>query len=295
MNKILLSICIPTYNRASVLEKTLENLFSNPEFDFERIEVIVSDNCSMDNTEEIVKKFNAVKYFKNQINIKDENFSLALSYATGRYVRLFNDTLKFRPNSLKFIIDTIDSNTDENKLLFFYKNQFNNFNCSKIIKNKSELVNELSFLTTWIANFGVWKNDFDKIIDKNRFASYQFAQVDWTYRLLENNKQIKVYFGDFFDVFDVSKKGGYNVFDVFINKYLYIIKNNKLSFFIYQKEKYRLFRHFVYSWMVTLLIKRKDDYSFDTSKSFNIILRKYWYAPYFYMFLVLFWFKKIKK
>lgn len=46
----LLSICIPTYNRAEILDKTLFLLFSNPDFNVDEIEVVVSDNCSTDHT-----------------------------------------------------------------------------------------------------------------------------------------------------------------------------------------------------------------------------------------------------
>jgi glycosyltransferase involved in cell wall biosynthesis len=54
----LLSICIPTFNRAYILEKTLHSIVSQKIFqDTNEIEVIVSDNCSSDNTFEIVNKY----------------------------------------------------------------------------------------------------------------------------------------------------------------------------------------------------------------------------------------------
>lgn len=49
----LLSICIPTYNRAEILDKTLFLLFSNPDFNVDEIEVVVSDNCSTDHTKQL--------------------------------------------------------------------------------------------------------------------------------------------------------------------------------------------------------------------------------------------------
>lgn len=292
-NDILLSICIPTYNRSKYLHITLMSLFQNPEFDNNKIEVIVSDNCSTDQTAEIVKLFPYVRYYRNTENINDKNFFLVLSYARGKYIKLFNDTLSFTPNSLKYLLQTIKKNVDSETNLFFYKNQFNNQNCIKLINNKVELLNELSYLTTWIANFGTWKTNFDMIIDEDKYSNLQFSQVDWTYQLINMNK-IEVHFGNFFEVNEVEKKGGYNVFDTFINKYLYIIKTNNFSFISIEIEKYKLFKHFVYPWMITLLIKNKENYSFDTSKSITIILKKYWYTPYFYLFFVFFWFKKIK-
>lgn len=41
----LLSICIPTYNRAEVLNETLHQIVSDSYFDPDLIQVVVSDNC----------------------------------------------------------------------------------------------------------------------------------------------------------------------------------------------------------------------------------------------------------
>ena len=57
-NKIppLVSIAVPTYNRANSFLK--ESLASAINQTYQNIEVIVSDNCSTDNTELVVKSFN---------------------------------------------------------------------------------------------------------------------------------------------------------------------------------------------------------------------------------------------
>ena len=68
MDKVLLSICIPTFNGGSTIEETL-NCIINAVDKFDDIEVIVSDNCSDDNTEEILKGFQGHKQLKtNNVN-----------------------------------------------------------------------------------------------------------------------------------------------------------------------------------------------------------------------------------
>ncbi len=48
----LITIAIPTYNRANgYFKQTLESVLCQT---YEYIEIIVSDNCSTDNTEELV-------------------------------------------------------------------------------------------------------------------------------------------------------------------------------------------------------------------------------------------------
>ena len=54
-NKVLLSICIPTCNRGSILDTVILNYITNEEFD-DSVELVISDNASTDNTEEIVKE-----------------------------------------------------------------------------------------------------------------------------------------------------------------------------------------------------------------------------------------------
>ena len=294
LNKKLLSICIPTFNRAEILNSTLFTLFSNPEFDESKIEVIVSDNCSTDNTAEIVAKYPLVSYYKNNENLGDLNFSIVLEYATGSYIKLFNDTLSFKEGALKKMLYAINKHSLDNCNLFFYSNMFLNNDCLVITKSKFNFLKKVSFYTTWIANFGCWKQDYEKITNKNKYAKLQFVQVDWSYRIVENTKSTFIYFEDFFDVAVPKNKGGYNLFEIFINKYLFIIKKENFSIINYEIEKYRLYRYFIYSWLISLKITDKQKYTFDTEGVFKLIFKKYWYEPYFYPMLILFCFKKIK-
>lgn len=295
MNVKLLSICIPTYNRCDILDETLNKLFSNPDFDTDSIEVIVSDNCSTDNTKEIVAKYPVVKYYCNEKNTSFFNLTTVLSYATGKYIRLFNDTFFFKSNALDLMITRIKKHENDDNNLFFYPNFIHNQNTSKKINSISTFFYECSYNTTWTAAIGFWKKDFDKIEDKNRYSSLHFPQLEWMYRIVKNGKGTIIYFEDLFDVVTPNKKGGYNVFKTFVKDYLNIVKQEKLNFFIYEVEKYRLCRYFIYPWLLTLLINDRDNYSFDTKGVFKIIFRKYWYEPYLYPMLSLFWIKKLLK
>lgn len=86
------TIGIPTYNRASgnlgrVIERALGQSYRN-------IEVIVSDNCSSDNTAEIVQSFkdSRLRYFRQENNIgANMNFNFCLNRAEGEYFLLFHD------------------------------------------------------------------------------------------------------------------------------------------------------------------------------------------------------------
>ena len=88
----LVSIGIPTYNRAnSNLPSAVRSACNQ---DYSNLEIIVSDNCSVDKTEELVKSFNdeRVKYIRQKINIgANNNFNACLNAAKGDYFLLLHD------------------------------------------------------------------------------------------------------------------------------------------------------------------------------------------------------------
>lgn len=91
----LVSIAVPTYNRAnSFLKKSLASAINQT---YQNIEVIVSDNCSTDNTELVVKSFNdsRIRYFKQKENIGAiPNSNYCLDQAKGIYfLQLHDDNL----------------------------------------------------------------------------------------------------------------------------------------------------------------------------------------------------------
>jgi glycosyltransferase involved in cell wall biosynthesis len=100
-----LSICIPTYNRASVLAdrlKRMEAMQSNME-----IEIAMSDNCSPDDTRDVAesfrKSFAGFRYTRQQSVISPVlNFYVALRNATFEYViQIGDDDCVIESNMLK--------------------------------------------------------------------------------------------------------------------------------------------------------------------------------------------------
>ena len=84
----LVSIVITSYNRAHFIEKTIQSALAQ---DYPNVEVIISDNCSTDGTEKVVKRFltdSRIHYYKNEINIgMIPNFKLATEErAQGKYI-----------------------------------------------------------------------------------------------------------------------------------------------------------------------------------------------------------------
>lgn len=291
----LLSICIPTYNRASYLEGAILNIITDNAFGDE-VEIIISDNASTDNTEEIAKKYTQkhynIKYYKNEENIRDKNFMLALQRGNGLYRRLFNDTLRFKERALQKMLDIIRI-SPQNRPLFFYQNiTFLNSNTQKKINNPAELILNTSYWITWIGNFGNWKHIINNIPSPNECAPLLLTQVDWSFKIMSGNQCAQIYFDDYFESIIPNKKGGYNIFNVFINNYLLIIRQYIDKRSIIQKEKYRLFRYFLLKWISSLKNSNKD-FTFEKNNIWNILMKEYWYCPYFYIGLIFLYIKNI--
>lgn len=89
--KIFVSIIIPTRDRAKYLDACLDSCV---EIKNNNIEIIVSDNRSIDNTKQIVlnKKDSRILYIKtkNRVSMR-ENFEFALNSARGDYVLIIGD------------------------------------------------------------------------------------------------------------------------------------------------------------------------------------------------------------
>ena len=83
----LVSICIPVYNGASMIHRTLESCVNQT---YRNIEIIVVDNASADNTKEVVSRYikadKRIKYFRNNTNIGlIRNFLRCLELAKGDF------------------------------------------------------------------------------------------------------------------------------------------------------------------------------------------------------------------
>lgn len=112
----LLSLCIPTYNRAGYLKECLDSIVSQfkDKKIFKQVEIIVSDNNSKDHTQELVKqyrrKYPNIRYYKNKKNIGSiKNVIRATSYTRGVYIWFFADDDLHYTHSLTTIIRVIEN------------------------------------------------------------------------------------------------------------------------------------------------------------------------------------------
>lgn len=110
MSNIKLSIVVPTYNRAELLNCLLVSIVS----DFAQwpsdLELIVIDNASTDETNTVVSKFIdrniPIKYFVNEKNIgMDGNLAACFGVASGKYFwQIGDDEIMYR-GTVKYVLE----------------------------------------------------------------------------------------------------------------------------------------------------------------------------------------------
>jgi glycosyltransferase involved in cell wall biosynthesis len=132
-----LSLCIPTYNRAEKLNICLQAILGAIDDQIEdKVEIVVSDNNSEDNTSQIIEMFIErglkIKYFKNDRNLgATKNIMLLLTeYSHGEYIWIIGDDDFIDKNSLRYIINLFTYKKDIDLIVLKYR-LFENINYYK--------------------------------------------------------------------------------------------------------------------------------------------------------------------
>jgi hypothetical protein len=107
-----LSICVPTFKREALLRETLTHLREVCDDD---TEIVISDNCSPDGTQDVIKSFadrfrhfRAIRQTENRGAIN--NCAAVISVARGRYLYLLCDDDRILPQGLQSAIATMEHN-----------------------------------------------------------------------------------------------------------------------------------------------------------------------------------------
>lgn len=115
----LLSIAIPTYNRAKELKAALASVFAQIDGLGDaavNVEVVVCSNGSTDDTDAVVLAHQhrpQLRYFVNDRNYGiDENIRRVVRHARGEFVRLLSDDDTLVPDSIQALLRTLASHAD---------------------------------------------------------------------------------------------------------------------------------------------------------------------------------------
>lgn len=294
MKDKLLTICIPTYKRAKELDRSLicfeKELKS---VDVSLVEFFISDNCSPDNTSDIVEKYVGkglpIIYSRNEENIgPDNNFLKCFYAARSKYLWLLGDDDYIVGGILKKILDILQKNNIGCL----------NIKCMNMISNGTHVFKDnQEFLITvghWLTfmSGNIICTDFIKSTSVTDWLrkSYLLQMPFFIDAILQHSTNI-VLKEEVFERCDDDSNGGYNFYKVFVANYLFLWKSylyrGEIKWITYWEIKRRVLSYFVYPFTKKFFLQNKFP-NIDKRKGWLTLLRNYWFEPYFYWYCMKF-------
>lgn len=238
----LISIAIPTYNRAAILGETLDALAAHGELMGEDVELVISDNASTDHTPEVIRAFSArtgksLRYQRNSVNLGiDGNIHATSHLATGRYLLLMSDDDFLRPGALTRLMGLVDQHPD---LLFCFANGGSftgrydpTAKLASLIQIPETIVTQdveavlqtIWIWSTFISCLFVDRRAWINVPDQQRFIGTDIYLTHVLYRVLASHRgRTCVVTADQLSAARMEYTGSFRIFHAFGNSFLRLV------------------------------------------------------------------------
>ncbi len=267
--KYLLTLSIPTYNRAIFLETCLEHIGRQFPGNELLIEWLVIDNHSSDSTPAVVRRYIdlgfPIRYIRNEENIgADRNIQKCFREALGKYVLIFGDDDILLDRALIKIIDLLQKGEYGVVYLqsYGFSNDFEKEKPKRILKRNRTIVmeqtdrfvSEVNYWLTFISGNIVNKSLLNENRDFDRFLDTNLIQLSWVIPALLKAHRNAV-MNERFIAMKTENTGGYQLFRVFgtnMNRIMDAFRAEGLSEKAIRKVNQKLILTFFPSFIVKL-------------------------------------------
>tara|TARA_X000000950_G_scaffold18970_1_gene20530 strand:- start:15063 stop:15998 length:936 start_codon:yes stop_codon:yes gene_type:complete len=259
-----LSIAIPTYNRSYFLNNNLKQLLKEYDNNFE---IIIQDNASTDNTQEIVEKYIKlglpIIYERNLTNLGwTKNFEICFKKAKTKYMILLGDDDIIVNGGIDIILKNINEYNPD--LIFMNAFSIKNYNKEYYAsKNDSQLFDLDVFLCETILQFRlissyVIKTEF---VNKVKEFSGNFAHLHVVFETLSNAKKfLKInnkLIGSFVNNSDFDHKVNFS--DIYVKEF-FLLFNKYLSTTLSRKSTIKIENIMLKKYLPKLILKSRFGY-----------------------------------
>ena len=153
INNPLITICIPTYNRAQYIGQTIESVLNQT---YSKLELLIVNDASTDETENIISKFKdkRIRYEKNSKNLGYiKSMRKGNNLSKGQWIMFLSDDDRMLPQMLEEMTNAMKEN--QNKEIGFVVPQTININSEggvisipkkQLIKKKYIVLNPKEFI-----------------------------------------------------------------------------------------------------------------------------------------------------
>ncbi|MGI4022349.1 MAG: glycosyltransferase family 2 protein [Janthinobacterium lividum] len=288
MQKPLLTIGIPTYNRARYLDRCLDSIISQLCDLEQNIELIVANNASTDHTKTIVdtyKQKTTITYYENKVNLgPDSTCSICFDKANGKYVWVLGDDEFLIEGSLKIIIKLLKNNNYGDVYLHcipFHKEEEldeTRVYDAKIVSYKDPLayIKQLHYYVTFISGNIINKSLLPANFDFKKYINTNIVQVSWTIEAIFAAEE-NIFVETPLIAAKQNNSGGYQFVTTFAKNYNFILKD-LLKQKAYPKEILDITNvHLIEEYFPANIIKLLYyENRFDTEKHFSVLLKTFW-------------------
>ncbi|MDO4935182.1 MAG: glycosyltransferase family 2 protein [Phascolarctobacterium sp.] len=223
----LLSICIPTYNRAKFLQENLKYLLPQVQENDDAVELIISNNASTDETVQIIEQYKSqgynFKYLVNETNLgPDKNFYSCVMHAQGKYIWLLGDDDYIIPGGIFALLNLLQNSdygaiyvqsgnrADKNPFSIGQEEKLNHY----VYNDSNVYLQRVSYYITFMSGNIFNRCVLDSDIDFTKYFYSQFFQVPLYVNSALMHTQ-NVYINTPLIYSAGNQNGGYTVFKVF--------------------------------------------------------------------------------
>lgn len=293
--KPLITIVIPTFNRALYLDKTLRQLQKEISIcDEKNIEVIVSNNASSDETEIVVNNLIdsglVIDYIKNPLNIgSDANIAQSFNKANGKYVLILGDDDLFVDGGLADLMQQLSLGEygviclksygfDED----FRREYPSKFGHNKTFRTAGSFLGAIGPLMTLISGCVINKSLLPNI-DANKYRGENLVQVHLVIQAAARCKE-NLFMGRYLIACKRNNSGGYDFAKVFVENVGRIL-DSYVGKGLTQRDVLKIERKFILSYFPFYLFKQRLYRQDDINQTYATFQARYVNRPVFYLWL----------
>lgn len=300
----LLSICIPTYNRAEYLKLSLGQFCKQMDSFVDNVEILVVDNHSTDNTKDIVthfqQQFSFVSYHRHDSNIgADGNFYWCFKHAMGKFIWIFGDDDVILDKKLKVIIELLTTINPHLIYLSGYAYSGDNY-LVEAPKNKPVLPKpniefylskekylkkvhyNITFTTANIVNKSVLAQN----LNYESFVGLNLIHTCWIFETLITGNNFAVINEKIYAA-KTNNSGGYKLFETFSKNFNliinYFVHERKMNLTFKKTIQFNLLLSFFPHFIIESRFKKNN--TFSTENPEFILKSEYGKNIWFYMFI----------
>ena len=278
---MLISIIIPTYNRAKFLPRAIESVINQT---FKDWELIIVDDGSTDKTSNVVKQYqdNRIRYIYQENSERSAARNNGIKHAKGKYICFLDSDDYYLSSHLEklnnFIAETsepkvmiitnsyIESNNVRKKQLLNYPGQplpflFKNFVTPNMVCIHRDIVQEFKFIEKY--KFAYWEDThfwvriaiYYPVLYNNNFTCVQVEHEQRSINKIEKHKLKKRFFDHISMVQDLFLSYGDQLNNLLGDNFFRNYMDNRFRMFLYMARINRYVLLSLKIWWKALLNK----------------------------------------